>query len=104
MVAKAKTRIRGHVAVAQEPSDDVVRARINSKVKKEATKVLAEMGLTPSSAYRMLMIRIAKEKALPFNPHVPNATTEAALKAAAAGKVTKSKSLKSLFEDLNADD
>ncbi len=83
-------------------SDDTVRARINKGIKKEATKVLKEIGLTPSSAYRMMMIRIAKDKALPFDPHVPNAKTEAALLAAQQGEVTKFATLDDLFDDLNA--
>lgn len=99
------TKPKTHKKIARvAPSDDVVRARINKSVKREATKVLAEIGLTPSSAYRMLMVRIAREKALPFNPHVPNAKTKAALDAASSGKVTKSNSIDDLFEDLNADD
>jgi antitoxin component of RelBE/YafQ-DinJ toxin-antitoxin module len=51
-----------------------------------------------------MMFRIAQDKALPFDLHTPNARTEEALKAAAAGKVTKSNDLDELFEGLNADD
>ena len=43
----------------------VVRARIDERVKEEAAAVLAAMGLTVSDAFRMMMIRIAREKALP---------------------------------------
>jgi hypothetical protein len=45
----------------------VVRARINEQVKREAAEVLAEIGLTVSHAFR-LMVRIARDKALPFAP------------------------------------
>ncbi|PAA03592.1 type II toxin-antitoxin system RelB/DinJ family antitoxin, partial [Pseudomonas fragi] len=56
----------------------VVRARIDEHIKEEAAAVLATMGLTVSDAFRMMMTRIAQEKALPFEPLVPNAKTVAA--------------------------
>lgn len=46
---------------------DVVRARIDGHIKDEATNVLAQMGLSVSDAIRMLLIRIAADKALPFD-------------------------------------
>jgi len=65
----------------------VVRARIDGNLKEEAASVLAAMGLTVSDAFRMLLARIASEKALPFEPLVPNAETVAAMREARAGKV-----------------
>ena len=53
----------------------VVRARIDEHTKEEATAVLAAMGLTVSDAFRIMLTRIARERALPFEPLVPNATT-----------------------------
>ncbi len=44
----------------------VIRARINQRVKDEASAVLDAMGLTASDAFRMMMMRIAVEKTLPF--------------------------------------
>jgi DNA-damage-inducible protein J len=46
---------------------DVVRARIDGHIKEEACNVLAEMGLSVSDAIRMLLTRIAADKALPFD-------------------------------------
>ncbi|TNE61220.1 MAG: type II toxin-antitoxin system RelB/DinJ family antitoxin [Sphingomonadales bacterium] len=48
-------------------STDVVRARIDGHIKEEASNVLAQMGLSVSDAIRMLLIRIAADKALPFD-------------------------------------
>lgn len=48
-------------------SSDVVRARIDGHIKDEATNVLAGMGLSVSDAIRMLLTRIAADKALPFD-------------------------------------
>ncbi|MBU0939754.1 MAG: type II toxin-antitoxin system RelB/DinJ family antitoxin, partial [Gammaproteobacteria bacterium] len=53
----------------------VVRARIDEHIKEEATVVLAAMGLTVSDAFRIMLTRVAREKALPFEPLIPNATT-----------------------------
>jgi DNA-damage-inducible protein J len=60
-------------------NDAIVRARVNEEIKEEATIVLSEIGLTLSDAFRMLLIRIAREKALPFEPLVPNAKTKKAI-------------------------
>ena len=61
-----------------------VRARMDEKLKDDAAKVLAEMGLTVSDAIRMTLTRIAKDGALPFELKVPNAETRAAMEEARA--------------------
>ena len=48
-------------------SSDIVRARIDGHIKEEASNVLAGMGLSISDAIRMLLTRIAADKALPFD-------------------------------------
>ena len=85
-------------------ADSVIRARIDEGVKAEASAVLAAMGLTVSDALRLLMVRIAAEKALPFEPLVPNAETIEAMRAARRGELIKAGSPKRLIASLNADD
>ena len=63
-------------------TNTTVRARIDDRVKEEAAAVLATIGLTVSDAFRLMMMRIAKDKALPFEPLVPNAETIEAMMAA----------------------
>jgi DNA-damage-inducible protein J len=82
----------------------VVRARIDQRIKNEATAVLGAMGLTVSDAFRLMMVRIAKEKALPFEPLVPNAATIEAMKAARRGEVVTVSSPDKLVTSLNEDD
>lgn len=82
----------------------VVRARIDEHTKEEASAVLAAMGLTVSDAFRIMLIRIAKEKALPFEPLVPNAETIKAMKAARRGELTTVNNIGSLLESLDTDD
>src|SRR5438270_823440 len=69
-------------------ANSVVRARIDEQTKNEAAAVLKAMGLTVSDAFRLMMVRIAKEKALPFEPLVPNEETIEAMKAGRRGEVT----------------
>jgi len=82
----------------------VVRARIDERIKNEASIVLSAMGLTVSDAFRMMMTRIAAEKALPFDPLVPNAKTIAAIKEARRGGLPRFTSIEALMADLNAGD
>lgn len=56
-----------------------VRARIDDDLKNDAAMVLEAIGLTVSDAIRMLLTRVAKEKALPIELIVPNAKTIAAM-------------------------
>jgi DNA-damage-inducible protein J len=65
----------------------VVRARIDGHIKDEAAVVLAAMGLTVSDAFRLMLIKIAREKALPFDPLVPSAETIAAMREARRGNL-----------------
>jgi DNA-damage-inducible protein J len=86
-------------------SNTVVRARIDEHIKEEASVVLAAMGLTVSDAFRIMLTRIAREKALPFEPLVPNDATIQAMKDARKGVNMKSfKNVDDLMADLNADD
>jgi DNA-damage-inducible protein J len=82
----------------------VVRARIDERIKNEAAAVLSAMGLTVSDAFRLMMVRIAADKALPFEPLVPNAETIEAMKAARRGDVVKVGSPADLLASLNESD
>lgn len=84
--------------------NSVVRARIDETTKSEAAAVLATMGLSLSDAFRLLLKRVAAEKALPFEPLIPNDETIAAMKAARRGDVVTAGQLAQLLASLNADD
>lgn len=60
------------------------------------------MGLTVSDAVRLLLTKVAQEKALPFELLIPNAATIAAMKEARAGKLAKFDSVDALMADLHA--
>ena len=84
--------------------NQIVQARINSEIKKEAAIVLAAMGLSVSDAVRMLLTKIAYEQELPFNPLIPNSKTIAAIREARAGNLPQVKTLAELKAELNAKD
>jgi DNA-damage-inducible protein J len=86
------------------PQNTVVRARIDGEIKKEAEAVLASIGLTVSEAFRLMMVRIAREKALPFEPLILNEETIEAMKAARRGEFEWTGPVDELIEHLNADD
>ncbi|MDE0048045.1 MAG: type II toxin-antitoxin system RelB/DinJ family antitoxin [bacterium] len=81
----------------------VVCARIGEKTKEEAAAVLDAIGLTVSDAFRLMMVRIAAEKRLPFEPLVPNPETIAAMEAARRGDLVTVGDVNGLIADLNAD-
>lgn len=82
-------------------TDTVVRARIDSDTKARATEALRAMGLSVSDAIRLLMLRVAEEKRLPFTIQVPNRTTVEAMKELADGKGRRFDSVEELFRDLD---
>ena len=82
-------------------SDTVVRARIDGETKARAAKALQSMGLSVSDAIRLLLLRVADEKRLPFPIQVPNPKTVKAMKELDAGKGRRFGSAEALFQDLD---
>lgn len=85
-------------------ADTYVRARIDTHTKERAASALEAMGLSISDAIRLLMLRIADERRLPFEVKVPNATTKQAIAELEAGKGKKFASVDELMTNLHADD
>jgi DNA-damage-inducible protein J len=63
------------------------------------TVVLAAMGLTVSDAFRIMLTRVAREKALPFEPLIPNEKTIQAIKDARSGKGMEKVTLDQLADE-----
>jgi DNA-damage-inducible protein J len=78
----------------------MVHVRVDEKVKLNASATLASMGMSISDAVRMMLVRVAAEKALPFEVRVPNAKTVKALKAVDQKKGKRLRSADALFKDL----
>ena len=82
------------------PSDTIVRARIDSDTKDRAASALQDMGLSISDAIRLLMLRIADDRRLPFEVKAPNAASRSAISEIEAGKAKRFDGTEDLFEDL----
>src|ERR1700756_2342626 len=83
----------------QVMSTTKVHVRVDEKTKQRAAKTLAGMGISVSDAVRMLLVRVAAEKALPFEVRVPNATTVRAMRAADKGKGKRHRSADVLLKE-----
>jgi DNA-damage-inducible protein J len=78
----------------------MVHVRVDERTKRQAAKSLAQMGVSLSDAVRMLLIRVAVEKTLPFDVRVPNATTVKAMRTAGKRRGKRLDSADALFKDL----
>ena len=85
-------------------ADTYVRARIDTNTKERAADALEAMGLTISDAIRLLMLRVADERRLPFDVKVPNATARKAIAGLESGKGKRFASVNDLMADLHAGD
>ena len=82
----------------------VIRARIDERVKEEAAAVLEAIGLTVSDAFRLLMVRTATEKRLPFEPLVPSEETVVAMLASRRAEFAAVDRPEELTTEPSADD
>lgn len=90
--------------IIMRTADTYVRARIDTATKERAADALEAMGLSISDAIRLLMLRVADERRLPFEVKVPNARTRKAMAELESGKGKKFSSIDSFMEDLNNED
>jgi DNA-damage-inducible protein J len=81
-------------------ADTVVRSRIDADTKRRAAAALAAMGLSISDAIRLLMLRVADERRLPFEVKAPNAATALAMEDLRRGKGKRFDDADALFKDL----
>jgi DNA-damage-inducible protein J len=82
----------------------IVQADVDEQTVKDAEAVLRPLGFTTSDVVRLLITRIARDKALPFEPFEPNETTIEAMRAVRRGEVVTVGDIEGLFADLHADD
>lgn len=65
---------------------ETVRVRMEPKIKKDAEKIFAELGLSPSDAVTMFYKSVKREGGLPFETKIPNASLTRTLKRIQQGK------------------
>lgn len=80
---------------------EVVRARVDERLKKEATAILATMGLTVSDFVRIGLTRVVSEQGLPFEMRAPNRLTAETLARSERGEdVHRVENAEALFKEL----
>jgi len=82
----------------------MVQARVPSDIQEVASQVIQASGLTVSNVVRVLMTRIAQDRAIPPVLFQPNEETLAAFEEIERGELKRFISVGALFDDLHADD
>ncbi len=90
--------------ITAQANSSVVRARVDPYVKERAASALADMGMSISEAIRLLLVRIADERRLPFEVKAPNPETLRAIDELEAGKGFRCDSVTEMMTVLDAGD
>lgn len=61
------------------PKDATINARVDSRLKAKAEKVLAGVGVSTSEAITMLLHQIVLQRGIPFDVRIPNAESREAI-------------------------
>jgi DNA-damage-inducible protein J len=85
-------------------SSKIIQARVPGDIQDLANQVIQASGLTVSDVVRVLMVRIAQDRAIPPSLFQPNAKTREAFAEIESGNLKRFDSVDALFEDLHADD
>ncbi len=61
----------GYIEIMPTTKNLVIRARVDSRLKKDSEAVLAKLGLSAGEAIRMFLAQITLKKGLPFDVSLP---------------------------------
>ena len=67
------------------PADAKIQARIDSSLKEEGERILADLGLTTTEFVRMTFRQLVMHKGVPFDVRIPNEETRLAIEEARQG-------------------
>ncbi|MBE9547293.1 MAG: type II toxin-antitoxin system RelB/DinJ family antitoxin [Proteobacteria bacterium] len=76
------------------------RALLDPEIKKEAEKILKDLGLSVSKSFELYYRQVIAQRGLPFELHVPNEKTMNAIENSRQGKGKRFSSARELFDDL----
>jgi len=65
---------------------EAIRARVETKLKAEAERILDELGLDASDAIRVFYKQVVLRKGLPFDVAIPNEATRRAMRDVQKGR------------------
>lgn len=69
---------------------EMIRARVEPRLKHDAEAVLGKLGMTPTEAITLFYRQVTLYRGLPFPVRIPNAATRKALADARSGKSIES--------------
>ena len=73
---------------------------VDEELEREASKVLAGIGLTVDDAIRRMLLQVVHDQCLPFAMHVPNADTAAAMEESERGEGIRYDSVEAMFREM----
>ena len=76
------------------------RALMDPEVKKEAEKILKDLGLSVSTSFELFYRQVIAQRGLPFELHIPNEKTMKAIENSRQGKGRHFSTPQGLFDDL----
>ncbi len=79
----------------------MTHARLTPEVKKQAEKILKDLGISISAAYEMYYRQIIAHQGIPFDLRIPNAETRQAMLDAREGQGRKVDTVDDLFTGLD---
>ena len=75
-------------------------ARMDPKLKREAERIIKDMGLSISAAHEMFYRQIIVHQGIPFDLRIPNRETLAALEEARQGTGKRYSTVEDMLDDL----
>ena len=85
-----------------QTSTQMIHARIDQNVKRQAESVFSSLGINTSEAIRMFFAQVAMNQGIPFDVKIPNKETRKAIEESRLNKNLKSYSAEEFHELLNA--
>ncbi len=76
------------------------RALLDPEIKKDAEKILKDLGLSVSKSFELYYRQVIAQRGLPFELHVSNERTMKAIENSRQGKGKMFSSAQELFDDL----
>jgi DNA-damage-inducible protein J len=86
-------------------SQSVINFKIDKKLKSEAERVFAGLGISTTQAMKMFLMQVIYQNGIPFElklPVQPNETTLQAMRDAESGNTVSYENIEALFDDMDS--
>jgi DNA-damage-inducible protein J len=86
--------------MATQIKNEIVRARIESKTKEQASAILKRLGVSHSTFINMSYRAVVENQGIPLSLYIPNAETRKVLSSAKQGKYSKVEDFNTLLKSV----